>query len=125
MSGYRMQRLGDELRVRISEIIPTLKDPRLKGIVSITRVEVSSDSKYAKVYISVLGGDEELRECLRGFRSSAGYIRHELAATMQLRYTPELAFYADTGLIRGRKTLDIIRTLEKDSEEQENGNDEP
>ena len=123
MSGFRTERLGDEIMLKISEIIPKLKDPRLSGIISITRVEVSNDSKYAKVYISVLGGDKELHDCLKGFKSSAGYIRRELAALMQLRYTPELTFYADTGVIRGRKTIDIMNSLNIDTKEQQNDKD--
>ena len=125
MPGYRAQRLGDEIMARIAEIIPTLKDPRLKGIISVTRVEVTNDSKYAKVYISVLGGEDELKECLNGFRSSAGFIRRELAAAMQLRSTPELTFCADTGIIRGRKTLDIINSLKADSKEGDDGKEMP
>ena len=61
MPGYRTKRLEDEIMARISEIIPRLKDPRLKGIISITRVEVSNDSKFAKVYFSVLGGEKGLK----------------------------------------------------------------
>lgn len=118
MSGYRTKRLEDEIKARISEIIPGLKDPRLKGIVSITRVDVSNDSKFARVYFSVLGGEKELLECQKGFKSSAGFIRRELAASMQLRHTPELTFCADTGLVRGRKVLDIIKSLKTDEKEK-------
>lgn len=123
MPGYRTKRLEDEIMARISEIIPRLKDPRLKGIISITRVEVSNDSKFAKVYFSVLGGEKELKECLKGFKSSTGFIRRELAAAMQLRHTPELTFCADTGLVRGRKVLDLIESLKTDKEEEQDGKD--
>ena len=79
MANYRAVRVGDELKTKISEIIPTLKDPRIEGIVSVTRVEVSNDAKYARVYISALGDEAHLNEILKGFRSSAGYIRRTLA----------------------------------------------
>ena len=84
---------------QISAILLRLKDPRVQGIVSITRVEVSGDGRHAKVYVSTLGDDEELKEVVRGLTSSAGFIRRELASTMHLRYTPELVL-RDVGIAR-------------------------
>lgn len=111
MANYRSVRVGDEIKTKISEIIPTLKDPRISGIVSVTRVEVSNDSKYARVYISALGDESHLNETLKGFRSSAGYIRRALASAMQLRNTPELTFVADKGMLRGQHTLELMQEL--------------
>jgi ribosome-binding factor A len=111
MAGYRAERLGDEIMARIAEILRTVKDPRLQRMISITRVEVSSDARYAKVYVSTLGDESDLAEVMKGFRSCSGYIRRELAHAMQLRYTPELSFAADPGILRGRRTLDIMKQL--------------
>jgi ribosome-binding factor A len=107
----RSDRLSEEIRSEISDIIPTLKDPRVKGIVSITRVSASRDCRHAKVFVSVLGSESELSEVVRGLKSSAGYIRRELAARMSLRYTPELSFEADAGIVRARRTLDVLKDL--------------
>ncbi len=124
MDAHRIQRLGDEMKSNIAKIIPTLKDPRLSGIVSITRVELSNDSKYAKVFVSVMGDEEDLKECLKGFKSSAGYIRRELASSMRLRHTPELSFHGDRGIVRARATLDLLNEIKKSEEGRGNGEEE-
>lgn len=119
MPNYRAVRVGDEIKTKISEIIPTLKDPRINGIVSVTRVEVSNDAKYARVFISALGDEAHLNETLKGFRSSAGYIRRALAAAMQLRSTPELTFVADKGLLRGQHTIELMNEIEQQEKKNE------
>ncbi len=113
MAVPRSSRLGEELVTQISAIIPKLKDPRVQGIVSVTRVEVSADGRHAKVYVSTLGDDKDLKELVKGLTSSAGYIRRELAATMQLRYTPELTFVGDAGMARASATYQVLRELEE------------
>lgn len=119
MANYRAVRVGDEIKTKISEIIPTLKDPRINGIVSVTRVEVSNDAKYARVFISALGDEAHLNETLKGFRSSAGYIRRALAAAMQLRSTPKLTFVADKGLLRGQHTIELMNEIEQQEKKNE------
>ncbi len=115
MADYRAERIGDEMMNQLGRIIPTLKDPRIAGkLVSVTRVSVSGDGRNAKIFISVLGDDASLKETLKGFASSTGFIRRELAGAMRLRYTPELLFVADTGLARGQKTIELMRDLEKE-----------
>ena len=113
MAKFRSIRVGDEIKTRLGEILPTLKDPRLQGIISITRVKVSNDSKYARVYVSALGDEAHLNDVIKGFRSSTGFIRRELAAAMQLRHTPELNFVADRGLVRGQHTIELLHDIEK------------
>lgn len=114
----RSDRLGEEIRTRISEIIPELKDPRITGLISITRVDVSGDCRCATVFISLLGDRKELGQVVQGFRSSAGFIRRELAGAMQLRYTPELRFEPDAGIVQARETLDKMKEI-KYSEQNE------
>lgn len=123
MAGYRSERLGDEIMSQIADILRSVKDPRLQGIISITRVEVTADTKYAKVFVSALGDEERLSEVMKGFRSCAGYIRRELARRLQLRHTPELSFVPDAGLIRGRRTLDIMNEIKENSGEDGAGSD--
>jgi ribosome-binding factor A len=118
MAVPRSSRLGEELVTQISAILPRLKDPRVQGIVSITRVEVSGDGRHAKVYVSTLGDDEALKEVVRGLTSSAGFIRRELASTMHLRYTPELVFTGDVGIARASETYQVMRELEEKNKKQ-------
>ena len=121
MQVNRSDRVAEEIRNEISGIIPNLKDPRVKGIVSITRVDVSKDCRYAKVFVSVLGNEEELSDVIKGLKSSAGYIRRELAGRMSLRYTPEITFEADTGIVRARRTLDVLESISHSEKEESNG----
>ena len=113
----RSDRLGEEIRSRIAEIIPSLKDPRVTGLISITRVDVSGDCRYATVFVSLLGDKSELAQVVKGLRSSAGYVRHELALALQLRYTPELRFEPDAGIVQARETLDKIKDIKYSEQE--------
>lgn len=122
MAGYRAERLGDEIMSQIAQILQSVKDPRLQRIISITRVEVTADTKYAKVFVSALGDENDLDEVMKGFRSSSGFIRRELARRLQLRHTPELNFVPDAGILRGRRTLDLMNEM-KESGDNGSGSD--
>ena len=98
----RTDRISEEMRKEVSSIIHNeLKDPRLPQMISITTAEVTRDLRYAKIYISVLGSDEEKKNALQGLKSAAGFIRREVGHRMQLRYTPELIFELDDSIERG------------------------
>lgn len=116
----RIDRINEEMRNELAKLLPSLKDPRLSGgLVSITRVDAASDLSKATVYFSVLGGDH--KEVARGFRSASGFIRRELARSLQLRNTPELFFQYDVSIERGTHLLELIREIEQElpSEETE------
>ena len=94
-----------------------LKDPRVSqvGMVSITRVDTTSDLRYARVYISVLDKDQE-KDVLKGLKSAGGFLRRELGRALQLRYTPELQFIADDSIQHGAHILEILRQVERQDE---------
>ena len=85
-----------------------LKDPRVKGLISITAVEVTNDLRYARVYVSTLADPEESKSILQGLEKAGGYLRTELAKRLQIRYTPELIFKHDTSIEYGSKINKII-----------------
>lgn len=98
----RIIRISEEVKKEISNIIQNdLKDPRLPGMVSIVSCNVTKDLRYAKVFISVLGNDEEKKNAISALKSAAGYIRRELGHRVQLRYTPEVHFELDTSIEHG------------------------
>lgn len=98
----RIGRISEEMKKEVSAIIQNdLKDPRLPKIVSVTSAEVTKDLRYAKIYVSVLGSQEDKENALKGLKSAAGFIRREAGHRMQLRYAPELIFNLDDSIERG------------------------
>ena len=108
---YRRQRLASLLVEFLSDLLRNeARDPRL-GFVSITRVDVSSDLRYATVRVSVLGDEEEQRETMAMLTHAAGWLRSECATRLPLRYAPELRFALDHSLAEGDRVLQLIREV--------------
>ncbi|HHW32309.1 MAG TPA: 30S ribosome-binding factor RbfA [Clostridiaceae bacterium] len=98
----RISRISEEIKREISNIIQNeLKDPRLPQIVSITSVDTTKDLRYAKVYVSILGSEEDKKNAMDALKSAAGYIRREIGHRVQIRYTPEILFELDDSIERG------------------------
>ena len=87
MAGFRLDRISEEVRHALDGIIREMNDPRIAGTYSVTRADVTRDLRYAKVYISVLESDKA-DEMVKALKKAAGFIRRELGARVQLRYTP-------------------------------------
>jgi len=108
----RSDRLGELILAEISELTAReIKDPRI-GFVTFTRVDMSDDLHYAKVYISVIGSPPEKARTLQGLSSAMGYIRRHLGRALHLRYTPELTFLLDESLEHGAKIAQLLRQLD-------------
>jgi len=117
MQGRRVDRIEEQLRIELSEILEReVQDPRVR-LVTVTHVKVSPDLRHARVYVSSLGGPEERKKILQGLKSAAGYARRSLGQRLHhLKRTPELTFdYDDTIEKENRieKLLDQIREEEK------------
>ena len=114
MAGYRIDRVSEDIKREIIAVIRELKDPRVMDkMLTVVRVEVSSDASYAKVYISALEGLETAKEAVKGLKSATGYIRREVGKRLHLRKTPELNFVADDSIEHGMnivKMMDDLRT---------------
>jgi ribosome-binding factor A len=107
----RSERLGELILAEISDLIARdIKDPRI-GFVTFTRVEVSDDLRFAKVFASILGTEQEKVRTLQGLSSATGYIRRHLGRTLHLRYTPEITFLIDASLEHGAKIAQLLRQL--------------
>ena len=104
-------RVNSEVHREISEIIREVKDPRVGIMTSVTDVEVTPDLKYANIYISALGSEDESAKTLEGLKAANGFIRRELARRLNLRNTPELRFLADDSLAYGMKMDKLINEL--------------
>lgn len=109
MANNRIGRINEELQRELSSLLRTLKDPRVQGgMVTITRVDTTTDLRWCRVYVSVLDKAQE-KDVIRGLKSAAGYLRRELGASVSLRYTPELQFVADDSIEYGAHILEILR----------------
>ena len=125
MSTNRIGRINEEIQRELSALLRTVKDPRVqKTMISVTRVQTTSDLRYAKVYVSMLDKDQT-REVLKGLKSAGGWLRRELGARLQLRYTPELVWEEDTSITHGARIFDILATLDiPEDAPEETGNDD-
>ena len=96
-NSIKNTRINSEVQRELATLIQfEIKDPRIAPMTGVTDVYVAPDLKTCKVYISVLGGDEAMKSTLEGLRSAEGFMRRQLAATLNLRNTPTLTFIADT-----------------------------
>ena len=116
MSGYRTDRISEDIKREIVSVIRELKDPRVRGkILTVIRVDVSSDLSYAKVYVSSLDGIESAKEAVKGLESAQGYIRRQLGSRLHLRKSPELKFIADDSIAKGMDLFEKIKEINNEN----------
>ncbi|HLC42456.1 MAG TPA: 30S ribosome-binding factor RbfA [Methylomirabilota bacterium] len=111
MQAKRIDRINQLIKEEISEVLQReLKDPRI-GFVTVTEVDVSKDLHHAKVFVSVLGSDEEWRSTIEALESAGGFIRHWLRQHIRLRYIPELAFRPDRSMAHSAHIQRLLEEL--------------
>lgn len=116
MATNRINRINEDIQRELASLIRTVKDPRVHGLISITRVDTTTDLRYCRVYVSVMD-HSDVKEVVKGLKSAAGYLRRELGRVLTLRYTPELQFIEDDSIERGVRMVSMIdRVLEEDEE---------
>lgn len=116
MNNKRLNRISGEVKKVVSEVIGNgLKDPRVNLMTTVTKVEVTRDLRFAKIYISVLGDKEEKDETLLGLESAKGFIRKEIGSRIDLRYAPEPMFYLDESIEQGIYMTKLIEEVNKTS----------
>ena len=109
MTSHRKDRVAEEMKKVLAEIIrDDLKDPRIKGLVSVTHVDVNRDISSAVIYLSCLGDADEQNGIVKAFKQAAGFIRGELAVRMNLRVMPELSFKSDQSIRIGARINELI-----------------
>ena len=126
MGKYRLQRINDEIVKEMVRILRDIKDPRVTGsMTTVTGCDVSPDLKYAKIYFSFLDpvkspeeAEQRRAEIKKGLVSAHGFIRRELAASLNLRVTPELTFIADTSAEYGSEINRILNEIKTEDEQR-------
>lgn len=122
-TSIKNTRINGEVQKELSRIISReIKDPRIHPMTSVTQVMVTPDLKECKAYISVLGDEDAQADTLAGLRSASGYIRRELARSINLRNTPEITFCMDQSIeyaINMSKKIDDVMHRQQDTIESE------
>lgn len=123
-SSNRIDRISEEIMRCLSEILPTVKDPRLQGpMLSIVRCEASGDLRWCKVYLSAMG-EYDAKQLKQGLKSVSGFLRRELAHRLTLRYTPELVFVPDDSISHGVHISEMLSKLDVKDENVSEDSDE-
>lgn len=109
MAYPRVSRLNEEIKKIVSHLIRNeLRDPRIAPMTSIIEVDVTRDLRYASIYISVLGSEEEKNDTLEALKKSSGFVRREIGQKIKARYTPEILFKLDNSIQRGVEMYQTI-----------------
>lgn len=116
MAKYRRGRINEEIQKEMTVILRKVKDPRVSdAFISVTAADCTPDLKYAKIYYSALSGDK--KEIAKGLKAATGFIRRELASSLNLRITPELTFLPDDSVAYGAHIAKVLSTLDISPEE--------
>lgn len=110
MAGFHIDRISEDIKREIISIIRELKDPRITGMLTVVKVDVSGDLSFAKIYISAIEGLETAKQSVKGLESASGYIRKELGSRLHLRKSPELKFIADDSI---KKSMDLFEKIKE------------
>jgi ribosome-binding factor A len=122
--GHRVNRVGEQMKKELGDIISRkIKDPRI-GFVTVTDVQVTGDLQQAKVYISVLGDEEQRENTLKGLAKAKGFIRTEIGQRIRLRKTPELFFEFDETMAYGNRINSLIHELNREEQSEEEKEDQ-
>jgi len=116
MAKIRVGRVSEQIKKELSQIIQMeLKDPRI-GFITVTGVETTSDLSQARIYLSVLGSDEQKEATLKALASATGFLRSELGKRMKLRHTPELLFKFDSSIEYGSRIESLLDDINRRNE---------
>ncbi len=116
MAFNRTERISEEIKRELSSIIRTVKDPRMSSMTSIVSASVTKDLKYVKVYVSVLGSEEEKKGTMEALKSATGYIKKEIGSRLNLRCVPHPTFVLDTSIDYGMHINELLSKINKDGE---------
>jgi ribosome-binding factor A len=110
MMSRRTEQVNDVIRAELAELVrEEINDPRMHGLVTITRVDVSPDLRQARAYVSVLGTDEDRTSTMEALTSARAFLRRELGKRIRIRYVPNLRFVSDRSIEQGQEMTDLLR----------------
>jgi len=111
----RTDRISVEIQKAVSEIINNeLKDPRIQGLISVTKVDISKDLRYAKIFLSIYGDDEAKKNVLEALNHAEGFIKRELANRVRLKFMPKLNFKLDDSIEYSIHITKLLKDMNND-----------
>ncbi|MGI5899905.1 MAG: 30S ribosome-binding factor RbfA [Christensenellales bacterium] len=113
----RTDRLSPQVRSQVYDIIKDLKDPRIPEVFTVTYANVTNDLRYAKIGISAMLDEKAQSEMMKALKGAAGFVRRELGARIDLRYTPEISFELDNSIERSVRIQSTLNTITRELEE--------
>ncbi|MFW6198756.1 MAG: 30S ribosome-binding factor RbfA [Acidobacteriota bacterium] len=117
MSHYRPERVGERLQEELAKLLlGEVRDPRL-GFATVTEVRMSSDLRHARVFVSILGDEEERRESMEALRHASGFLRRAIGERVRLRHVPELHFELDETLDKSERIEELLDDVRDDLED--------
>jgi ribosome-binding factor A len=108
----RRERLGALIEEILSDLIRRMKDPRIAGLVSVSRVQVTPDASLARVFISIMGSEDDRRSTMTALERGAGFLRTQLGHELSIRHVPELQFTLDRSIEEGDQVLHLLNQIE-------------
>ena len=113
MAGFKAVRTAEDIKRELTDIMRTLKDPRINGLLSILKVDLSKDLSLCRVYVSSLDGIDAAKSAVEGLNSAAGYVRRELGQRIKLRRSPQIQFVADDSIEHSAHINQMLHDLNK------------
>lgn len=124
MNVKRLDRIGQEIKKVVSEVLRELKDPRIHPLTSITKVKVTNDLGFANIYVSVYGNAGEKEDTLTALEKAKGFIRKSISSNIALRHTPEPKFILDESIEEASSMQELIRKVREQDREMEQSRDD-
>ena len=119
MANFKVSRMEEDVRRELTDIMRSLKDPRISGLITIIKVELSSDYSSCKVYVSSMEGLEKAKEAAKGLSHGAGFIRREIGSRLKMRRTPEFRFIPDNTTEYSASISRILNDLKQEEKNNE------
>ncbi len=113
MAKYRIDRINEEIKRELANILREVKDPRVPSMISILAVKTTPDLKFCKVLVSFFTPDVNIKEAIKGLNSSASFIRHEMGNRVNLRMLPAFTFEYDNSIEHGTRISGLINEVMK------------
>lgn len=119
MAGHKLGRVTEDIKRELTAIFRELKDPRVQGLISIVRVDLTNDLSYCTVYVSAMEGMDWAKEAVKGLKSASGFIRRELGRRLSLRKVPEMVFKATDSIEHSANIARILNNLKEERDDRD------
>lgn len=118
MAMHRTDRINEEYKHTVAQILRDIKDPRVPVMTSIIGVSVTPDLKFAKIAVSIMADEQQTKEAIKALNNAKGFVRKEVSNRMKIRYSPEITFVADSSIEYGAHIQSLLKKIESDGQDK-------